>query len=235
MSEQGTYILGIETSGDEGNLALCREEEVVATYSFGGGARHARSILPGIDHVVGEAGIGRDGLDAVAVTQGPGSFTGLRVGITCAKVLAYTLGVDLVGVPTLEVKAYNVEPGTCSHVCPVQDARRGWVYAMVLRAKDGRWVDQTDVMAGPPDDIVEDVPDDTMVFGDGVPEYEDIFADPRFRVGGKELWGAHAEWTARLGLRRLRAGESADPMELLPRYYRLTAPEEKLQRRSDQS
>ena len=166
----------------------------------------------------------------------PDIFTGLRVGVTCVKVLGYVLGCSVVGVPTLEIKAQNVDPaeeGAGAHVCPVQDARRGWVYATVFRSTGERWEDRTGVMAGPPDEVVQNVPEGTLVFGDGAEKFDDIFNADRFRRGGAELDNPTALWTARLGLRRVRAGDSADPMELVPRYYRPTAPEEQLQREAD--
>ncbi len=230
-------VLGIETSDDRGGVVLCRGEKPLEQREFGSGASHARDLLPGIKAVVRAAGIRKDDLDVVAVAEGPGSFTGLRVGVTCAKVLGYTLGPAVVGIPTLEIKAYNVDPaaeGSGAHVCPVQDARRGWVYATVFRSTGERWDDRTGVLAGPPEEVVEEVPEDALVFGDGAAKFDDVFSPSRFRIGDAGLDDPTALWTSRLGLRRVRAGGAVDPMELQPRYYRPTAPEENLQRRSGQ-
>ncbi|MEF8788091.1 MAG: tRNA (adenosine(37)-N6)-threonylcarbamoyltransferase complex dimerization subunit type 1 TsaB [Planctomycetota bacterium] len=232
-ADEEELVLGIETSDDRGGVVLCRGEESVEHRHFGESASHARDVLPAIDAVVRGAGIEKSTLDAVAVVEGPGSFTGLRVGVTCAKVLAYTLDLAAVGVPTLEIKAYNVDPaeeGSGAHVCPVQDARRGWVYATVFRSTAGRWEDRTGVLAGPPEEVVQDVPEGALVFGDGAEKFDDVFTSERFRIGDISLDNPTALWTARLGLRRVRAGGAVDPMDLMPRYHRLTAPEENLQR-----
>jgi len=236
-TDETALVMGIETTDDRGGVVLCCGEEPLEQREFGPGASHARDLLPGIDAVVRAADIQKSELDVVAVAEGPGSFTGLRVGVTCAKMLGYTLGPAVVGIPTLEIKAYNVEPaeeGSGAHVCPVQDARRGWVYATVFRSTGERWKDLTGVLAGPPEDVAQEVPEGALVFGDGAEKFNDVFTPERFRTGDESLDDPTALWTARLGLRRVRAGGAVDPMELQPRYYRPTAPEENLQRRSAQ-
>ncbi|MDP6108019.1 MAG: tRNA (adenosine(37)-N6)-threonylcarbamoyltransferase complex dimerization subunit type 1 TsaB, partial [Candidatus Brocadiia bacterium] len=132
-------MLGIETSGERGSVALLREDELLAEHRFAQGYRHARNIMAGVADVVRSAGVDRGEIDAVGVTDGPGSFTGLRVGVTCAKTLAWLLGLPAVGVPTLDVLAQNVRPEEhldargrpVRTVCPLLDARRGFVYGAV--------------------------------------------------------------------------------------------------------
>lgn len=223
-------ILAIETSGSIGGVALCEDDRLLAQYVFPEGARHARSIMPAVDRVVTEAGLDRRDVDAVAVTDGPGSFTGLRVGVTCAKTLAWTLGWQLVGVPTLELLANNVSPDAGSAtVCPTLDARRDRVYGAVFQLEDDRWTDTTGVLVETPEGLAERLPEGTLVYGTGVRAYPDVFRRDGIRVGGDALGQGHAEVLARLGLARLREGAGCDPMGLVPKYYRLTACEEKLE------
>jgi tRNA threonylcarbamoyladenosine biosynthesis protein TsaB len=225
-------VLGIETSGDTGSVAVCRDEALLAEHSFGRGARHARHIVPAVDEVVRKAGIGKRDIGAVAVSQGPGSFTGLRVGVTCAKTLAYALGAKLVGVPSLEVLAQNAAPAEGDggrFACPLQDARRGRVYGTIFEWDGAEWRDLTGVLLEPPADLAGRIPPGALVFGSGVRAYPEHFDQARFRVGGTELETGRGEAVARLGLRRIRAGHESDPMELKPLYYRLTEAEEKLQ------
>jgi len=223
-------ILGIETSGTVGSVALCDGPHVLACHTFPPGARHARNVMPAIDGVVRRAGLSKQDVEAVAVSAGPGSFTGLRVGITCAKTLAWALGWRAVPVPSLEVRAWNVDPaawGGCTHTCPVFDARRDKVYGTLFEWDGGRWTDTTGVLLKEPAALAELLPEGTLVFGSGVQAYEEVFAGGRFRLGGAELAIGRAEAVVQLGLRWLSAGGEVDPMELSPRYYRLTAPEEK--------
>jgi len=224
-------LLGIETSGSRGGVALCRDEELLAAESFPEGARHARHIMAAVDRVVRSAGVRKGQVEAVAVSEGPGSFTGLRVGVTCAKVLAYALGWRAVGVPSLEVAVQNVEPQAhgCVVACPLRDARREFVYGTVFRRADGRWVDTSGLLAGPPEAVAARIPRPALVFGSGVEAYPEVFRRPDagLLVGPAELEQGRPLHVARLGLRLLREGRAVDPFRLTARYYRLTEAEEK--------
>jgi len=230
-------ILGIETSGERGSVALCSGERLLESYRFPEGARHARHIMTGVDAVVRRAGVESREIEAVAVSEGPGSFTGLRVGVTCAKTLAYVLGWQAVGVPSLAVLVQNVDPELCGRpfACPVRDARRRFVYANVFRCEGGRWQDVSGLLTGAPEEVAGLIPRPALVFGSGVEAYPDAFPpDPReaerrgLRLGEPSLAEGKAEHVARLGLRRLREGKGVSPMQLVARYYRRTAAEEKV-------
>ncbi len=223
-------MLGIETSGEVGSVALCRDNEVLAAYILSEDARHARDIVPAIDRVVARAGVQKHDIAAVAVSQGPGSFTGLRVGVTCAKTLAHALGWRAVGVPSLEVLARNVRGGgDVEFTCPILDARRDRVYGTLFRWADSRWRDTTGVLILSPQELADRIPEGGLVFGTGVRAYAEVFAGGRFRVGEPSLEVGRAEEAARLGLMHIEAGQDVDPVQLVPRYYRVTEAEEKLQ------
>jgi tRNA threonylcarbamoyladenosine biosynthesis protein TsaB len=224
-------ILGIETSGSVGSVALLDGHRVLAEYTFPEGTRHARSLMPAVDNVVSDAGIDKGDISAVAVSQGPGAFTGLRIGVTCAKTMAYALDWQVVGVCSLEVLAQNVTPPADvdqAYACPVQDARRNRVYTSVFEWADGAWCDTTGVLLKDPVELAESLPDGAVVFGTGVDAYPDHFLCPRFRQAPAEATTGRATAVARLGAHRIADGVSTDPMALVPLYYRLTAPEEKL-------
>ncbi len=223
-------VLGIETSGPIGSVAVAADEDVLAAHLFPEGSRHARDVMVAVDSVLGEAALSKRDVDAVAVSRGPGSFTGLRIGVTCAKTLAYALGWQAVGVPTLQVKVQNVRAsdlGEAAHACPVQDARRGHVYGTIFEWVEDGWHDTTGVLLLEPHELARMLPGDTVVFGSGVVEYPDCFAS--FTVAPPECGVARAEAVCRLGTRELAEGGAVDPMELMPRYHRLTAPEERMQ------
>ncbi len=213
-------ILAIETSGPTASVAVCDEDAALAVHTFGRGARHARNVMPAIEEVLGRAGVGRQDVDAVAVSAGPGSFTGLRVGITCAKTLAWALGWRAVPVPSLEVLAQNVDPavhGGCRFACPVLDARREKVYGTLFEWDGGRWADTTGVLLEEPGALARRLPAGALVFGTGVRAYADVFEAGRFPIGEEGLEQGRAEAVAALGLRLLRAGGDVDPMALAPR------------------
>ncbi|MFO8006158.1 MAG: tRNA (adenosine(37)-N6)-threonylcarbamoyltransferase complex dimerization subunit type 1 TsaB [Candidatus Brocadiia bacterium] len=225
--------LGIETSGRTGSLAVGNESTILSSYAFPEGKRRARDLVPAVDRVLCDAAVAKADVDAVAVSQGPGSFTGLRIGVACAKTLAYALDWLCAGVPTLEVKVQNVDPDEwgCRVACPVQDARRGKVYGTLFRW-DGGWRDTTGVLCLPAAELAAQMPDGALVFGSGITANPEAFGATRLRIGPDELATARAEEVVRLGLARLRAGRHVEPMQLMPRYHRLTSPEEKLQTRS---
>jgi len=226
-------ILGIETSGGTGSVALCEDHDVRAEYFFPEGPRHSRNIMIGVDSVLTEAGTDKHDVDAVAVSQGPGSFTGLRVGVMCAKTLAYALRWQAVGVCSLEVKAQNVDPAATDapkYVCPVLDARRSCVYTMTLRNDGGQWCDTTGVILGRPEEVAQDIPRGAVIFGSGVEKYPKIFKVETFTNGSEDLQQGYAREVARLGLSALQSGGEVSPLELQPKYYRPTAAEEKFGR-----
>lgn len=224
-------VLGIETSSRIGSVALVDEGAALASYSFPEGARHARNIMGGIETVMSEASVSKTDVDAVAVSQGPGGFTGLRIGVTCAKTLSYVLGWRVVGVPSLEVQVQNVSPRPGQIVCPVQDARRQAVYGTIFEWRGEAWADTSGVLLFAPDELAERIPDGSFVFGSGVVAYPRIFSTPRFEVGDAALAEPTATAVAALGLRMLRDGVESNPMSLVPLYYRPTAAEENLKRR----
>jgi len=227
-------VLGIETSGRIGGVALCRDDHVLSDYTFPEGARRARDILPAVDRVIREAGLDKHQIMAVAVSEGPGAFTGLRVGVACAKTLAFALGWKCAGIPSLEVKAQNVDQAECGcrFTCPVMDARRGRVCGAVYRWQDG-WQDVTGVLCVEPQRLARRIPEGTLIFGDGIRAYPEVFRAERFHIGAEELQIGRAPHVARLGLERIKAGRDLDPVALVPRYYRLTYPEEALLQESE--
>ena len=98
-------ILALETSGSSGSVAALDEGRLIVERPLAAGSRSAQSLAPGIDSLLAEVGWLVGGVDLVAVTQGPGSFTGLRIGVTTAKALAYAGETQVIGVNTLEVIA----------------------------------------------------------------------------------------------------------------------------------
>lgn len=125
------YNLAIETSGRVGSIALGRGDRVLATRELPHKRRHDVGLIPAIDTLCGEHGVAPRDLREVYVSLGPGSFTGLRVGITTAKMLALSLGVRLVGVPTIEVLAANAPADADVAVC--LNVKKGSAYCAVYR------------------------------------------------------------------------------------------------------
>jgi tRNA threonylcarbamoyladenosine biosynthesis protein TsaB len=121
-------VLGIDTSTWWASVAVAVDGETRAAACERANRSHATDLLPLIERVLGEAGVAPQAIGAVAVTGGPGSFSGLRVGLGTAKGLAYATGARLVAVPTLEALAQSVD-GCTGTVVALLDARKGELYA----------------------------------------------------------------------------------------------------------
>ncbi len=122
-------ILAYDTSGEILNTVLLDGAKEAASFTASGFLRHSSSLMPGIEAVLKKAGWKAKDIQAVAVGLGPGSFTGIRVGVTAAKTLSYALNVKLIGVPGLEAMAYAAKDKKNIPVATLLDARRGLLYA----------------------------------------------------------------------------------------------------------
>ena len=120
--------LSIETSGTVGGVAFIRDGRLVAEVTLAGNETHSRRLMLTTRWLMQRLGVGWSDLDLLAVSLGPGSFTGLRIGIATAKGLAFALGLPLFGVSTLDALASHVFPGKGDLVCPLLDARKSQVY-----------------------------------------------------------------------------------------------------------
>ncbi|RKY01883.1 tRNA (adenosine(37)-N6)-threonylcarbamoyltransferase complex dimerization subunit type 1 TsaB, partial [Candidatus Poribacteria bacterium] len=123
-------VLGIDTSTTTGSIGLIDGDKVVAEHVLDVMETHSSRLMPAIDQMLKKAGLSIWDVDLIAVSKGPGSFTGLRVGVATAKGLAYALRKPIVGVPSLDVLAFGVKffDGL---ICPLLDARRGEVYGAI--------------------------------------------------------------------------------------------------------
>lgn len=140
-------VLGIETCTPHGGVALADAAgELVACRWFYARTGYSRRLAANIDDVLKEAGLARGSVAAIAVTTGPGSFTGVRLGLTTAKTLAYALGVPLFPYSSLErLAARWPVPGAV--ICAALDARRGEIYSGVYRG--GEWVGKAGALEAP--------------------------------------------------------------------------------------
>lgn len=120
-------LLAIESSGLVASVALMTEDKLIGEYTTNFKKTHSQTLLPMLDEVVRMTGISLDSVDAIVISGGPGSFTGLRIGAATAKGLGLALDKPLVNVPTVDAMAYNLY-GTEQIICPIMDARRQQVY-----------------------------------------------------------------------------------------------------------
>lgn len=131
-------ILGIESAALTASVALVTEKYVLAEYTVNYKKTHSQTLLPMIDEIVRMVELPLDTIDAIAVSGGPGSFTGLRIGSATGKGLGLALEKPLLHVPTVDAMAYQAY-GCDSLICPLMDARRNQVYTGLYEYRDGRF------------------------------------------------------------------------------------------------
>ncbi len=222
-------VLGIETSGFVGNIAVCEGNKVVARKSYGKNFSHGKEIISSLESLFNEIKWEASDIDLIAVSTGPGSYTGLRVGVTCAKTLAYGLGKPVIDVPTLDVLVENVKDSNAKTICPVLDAKRKSVYACVYDRSSNENKKTTDFLIISPDSLIDILPESTLIFGDGIAPYKEIFAQKDLTiVEDEKLCVADAADIARLGLERYEQGMRCEINALTPLYLRRSEAEERL-------
>lgn len=220
-------VLGIESATATASVGLVERDRVLAERTLAAPGSHAVSILPLIDQTLRQASAAPGDLDALAVSIGPGSFTGLRVGLSVAKGLALACGLGIAAVPTLEALAHCVA-GHDRPVCPVLDARRGEAYLAAFRLRDGRLECVRTPRIVDIDEITAHIPVGARLFGDLVDTHGPFL---------RERLGHHADIVsgvspsgavvARLGVRRIESNGPDDLAELEPTYLQLCDAERK--------
>jgi len=158
-------VLGIETSTSRGSVAICGGGEVLGEFMLANPRSHSERLLPAIELLLGSASATTADLAAVAVSTGPGSFTGLRIGVAAAKGLAFSHETPLYGVPSLEVLAANASPGV-ETVCAVTDARRGEVFSALFSASGTVPVKTGKERISTPEALAAVLPRKTLVLGE---------------------------------------------------------------------
>ncbi|MCX8138400.1 MAG: tRNA (adenosine(37)-N6)-threonylcarbamoyltransferase complex dimerization subunit type 1 TsaB [Gemmataceae bacterium] len=156
----------IETSGRTGQVGLARRGEVILSRLLDPSRRHARDLTPAVVELLQQAGIAPAACAGVMVSLGPGSFTGLRVGVMSAKTFAYATGCALRAVPTFAAVAEQAPP-RCTPLWVVADALRGHAYAQLFQRSDHGWEAQTELLLLPWEQWRSHVAAEAFVSGPG--------------------------------------------------------------------
>lgn len=211
-------LIAIETATLIGSIAIADDEKLISELTLNIKATHSEKLMAAIDHLMELSGLTLNDMDAIAVSIGPGSFTGLRIGLSAAKGLSYGSGKPLIGIPTLDALASNLSFSRYL-VCPILDARKGEVYTAIY-SKNEKVVDD---MAVKPASLIEMIKEDTVFLGDGVSAYRSLLKDQLgdlYHEAPLPLQLPKASNVAMLALKRLRNNDVDDPFALVPRYIR---------------
>ncbi len=235
-----SYVLGIETSGARPQVALLADGQLIAQRSVPmEGSRRSSALIVEVDAACRAAGITSRQLELVSVSIGPGSFTGLRIGVTFAKTLAYTVGCPVVGISSLHAAAESVDPAMIAatqmlHV--VADAQRGEVfYQPFYRASGGvgaipsataaAWEAEGSREIAKPLELASRLPTGSCLVGPGIKRYSGELLSQRADLILHDCEPSTVS-VARLGISCRDVGQQ-DAWSLLPDYGRLSSAEEK--------
>lgn len=222
------YTVGLETSGQVGSVAMLRGDELIGERTIGDtGRRHARTLISELDELLKALAIAPRSVDHVAVSIGPGSFTGLRVGIVAAKTWGYVTRAKLTAVGTFDAVAAAL-PTNSRTAWIIDDALRGEVFVQSFTSQDGRWQAADEPRIAAFDNWLAETSAGDVVSGPAASKWLDDIANAKLVMAPAELHRPSAAMIARCGLEKARAGEFTDPFALIPLYLRRSAAEEKL-------
>ena len=235
-------ILALDSSGLVAAVAVVEEEQTVAEYTVNYKKTHSQTLLPMLDEVVKMTEMDMETIDAIAVSGGPGSFTGLRIGSATAKGLGLALGKPLIHVPSLDALAYNLF-GTSGIICPIMDARRKQVYTGLYRFTDfasggtaqesGR--NEMEIIAPQMAigvvELIEKLNhlgQPVTFLGDGVPVYREMIAEGMlvpYRFAPAHINRQRAASVGALGMEYYRQGKIETAAQHQPDYLRVSQAE----------
>lgn len=218
-------ILVLESSGLVASVALMEEDRLVCEFTMNHKKTHSQTLLPMVDEMLKITGYQKRELDAVAVSKGPGSFTGLRIGSATAKGLSQALAIPVVPVSSLKGLAANLY-GTTDLICPIMDARRAQVYTGLFQYEGEYLMTRMEDQALAVEQLIRilnDRGESVLFLGDGVPVYrknlEDALRVP-YRFAPAHLNRQRAGAVGMLAVQYYKEGKVETSRDHKPEYLR---------------
>ena len=222
-------ILGIESASNVASVALIEDDNVLASFMTNHQKTHSETLLPMIGQITQMTGTDLSSIDAIAVSAGPGSFTGLRIGASTGKGLAFALDKPMIAVPTLDAMAYGCF-SSAYVLCPILDARRSEVYTGLYHFEGTDFVADEAGCALPIEEQVKRavalaaaLGKEVLYLGDGLSVYEEkirVLTDNRAVFAAPPVRLQRAEAVAALGLKLFLEGKTSDAVTFEPIYLR---------------
>jgi tRNA threonylcarbamoyladenosine biosynthesis protein TsaB len=215
-------VLAIESATLFGGVALVSDQEVIAEHNLNVRVTLSERLMPAIQSLLSEARVSLNMLDGIAVSIGPGSFTGLRIGLSTAKGLCFANGFPLVAVPTLEATAARI-PYARFPVCPMLDARKKEVYAGLYDLSEGTVHPIRSPRAIALENMLAELEGPTIFAGDGAGIFRERISETlgeQAHFVAPDVAHPSAAAVGRLGLSNLAAGKISDVFTTEPTYLR---------------
>lgn len=233
------YILAIETTGPLCSVALLKNKEILGTKTGTQQRNHLKDLMPLIRDLLAECKVDKKSLDYIAASVGPGSFTGVRIGVTTARALGQALGIKVISVPTLDAYCYKPEAKESELVtCGIINARRGQVYGIIEEYMPGGPYMLVDVLEVLKNEVFT-AKKKVQFFGDGIDAYHEQIEKNLREAGytlGKDYFYSDEEFRHQdavsvglLAWEKAEKGELHEVQELLPDYMRKAEAQQKLE------
>ncbi len=219
-------ICSVDSSATPASVCLFEDDKIIAEYYLNTGFTHSQTLMAMLESVLRISDKRAEDIDLYAVNSGPGSFTGVRIGVSAVKGMAYAQDKPCVEVSTLESMAYNFL-GSHAIICACMDARRRQVYHGLFRV-DGNTVERLcDDKAIAVDDLLSGLPDreEIILVGDGAELVFQSAADPLITLAPPNRRYQRASSVALAAVETYNRGEVVSPAALMPRYLRLSQAE----------
>lgn len=226
-------ILAMDTATKSCSVAVAEKETILREITNVSEQTHSKHLLEMVHAVIEESGLTLSELDGFAITKGPGSFTGLRIGISSIKGLALAVNRPVVGISSLQALAQQI--GTTSHlICPLIDARKGEVYTSIYRYGKQALISVLEERALAPYEAVRNINSPCIFVGSGAVLYRDFIMDMLGDLACFASEDRHiiqASTVAYLGLKRFESGDAGEVTDLVPYYIRKSDAELNLSRK----
>ena len=212
-------VLGIDTSSKNLSVAIVENNKLLAEFNGKVHLRHSQDLIPTIKSLLKTSGFKLEDLDGFALSIGPGSFTGLRIGVSTVKGLSLALPKPIAAVPTLDVIAGNFS-ADAPNICAVVDAKKNKIYACIYARESGTIKRKSDYLLVTPEELLKNLHNTVVFLGDGIACYRERIVNqvPTARFTEEKLWFPKASVVASLGLEKLSKGETVSGDELVPMY-----------------
>lgn len=218
-------VLAIDTSSNVATVAVMDDEKLICEYTLNHKKTHSQKLMPMIQEVLKSCELEAASIDLFAVAVGPGSFTGLRIGVATAKALAHSLDKPIVGVSTLDALAYGI-PFFNGVICPILDAKRDQVYTGVYKWENDIPKPITEYLAISIDELMQklqSINEKVIFVGDGVYQFKQIILNKLGNLADfapKHSIMQRASMVAELALKKFYSGNTDNYMTLTPYYLR---------------
>lgn len=234
--DQHGITLDLETSGRQGSVAIGKNDEIIAAEEFSAPMKHSAEIFPAIQHLLGEHNLTPSQITCCCVSVGPGSFTGLRIAVTIAKMMSLASQCKIVAVDTLDVIAANavfdrqIQQQDINTLAVILDAKRGKFFTGIYRRSkkpasqdklSGNWEKQNDDTILSADEFRQmfaDSEEPVYLLGEGLVYYRDDFESENIKILDESYWTPKADNLYKLGVEKAARQQFTPATELVPKY-----------------